>query len=67
MEFKKKGISKYGNFNINCDIGLEWYYCFEDYYYSHDIRMIDIQTDPIEHFPIKKLWNECVEYLTCLT
>ena len=37
------------------NIGLEWYYRFEDYYYSHDIRMKDIQTDPIEHFPIKKL------------
>ena len=37
------------------DIGLEWYYCSEDYYYSHDIRMIYIQTDSIEHFPIKKL------------
>ena len=24
-------------------------------YYSYDIPMIDIQTDPIEHLPIKKL------------
>ena len=55
MEFNKKGISKNGNFNINCDIGLEWNYCSEDCYFSHDIRIIDIQTDPINLFPIKKL------------
>ena len=52
MEFNKKGKSKYGNFNINCDIGLKWYYCSEDYI----ILTIDIQTDPIKHFPfIKKI------------
>ena len=49
MEFNIKGISTYGNFNINWDFGLEWYYCSEDYYFSQDIRMIDIQTDPIKH------------------
>ena len=57
MEFNKKGKSKYGNFNIHCDIGLKWYYPSEDYIILmiFPIPMIDIQTNPIKHFPVKKL------------
>ena len=46
MEFNQDRISKYGNFNIESNIDLKWYYWSEDYYYSYDILIIDIQTDP---------------------
>ena len=41
----QKWISKCRNFDINPNIGLEWYYWSDDY--SEDILMIDIQTYPI--------------------
>ena len=42
MEFNQNRISKYyGNFNIEPNIDLKWYYWSEDYYSSYDILMID--------------------------
>ena len=50
MEFYKNEISKYPNSDINCNIGLKWYCTI---ILKIIILMIDIQTGPIKHLPIK--------------
>ena len=48
MEFYKIKISRYRNFNINSNIGLNGTNSPKTIYYD-DILMTDIQTDPIQH------------------